>query len=158
MVLDISNPKAPSLVGGYAPPNAPESNGVGSNDGERVFALGDTVYLGRTYGTNELYALNAAIPASMAPLGFKDLGVGSNTSINGMVLRSNIAFVLTNKQLVSYTVSNPVAMLAYGAPLTLPGAKSGAALACDGNTLLRRPTMQAPTATATSMSYNPAYE
>ncbi|MGC9602179.1 MAG: hypothetical protein ABSE76_00330 [Minisyncoccia bacterium] len=127
IVLDISNPANPLLVGSYTPAT--------SANGERVLALGDTVYLGRTYGTNELYALNATAPASIVPLGFKDLGVGSNTSINGMVLRSNIAFLLTNKQLVSYDMSNPAAISAYGAPLVLPNATSGAALACDGNTL-----------------------
>ncbi|HUD03079.1 MAG TPA: hypothetical protein VMR46_03675 [Candidatus Paceibacterota bacterium] len=127
MVLDISNPASPLLAGSYTPAT--------SANGERVFALGDTVYLGRTYGTNELYVLNARTPSSIASLGFKDLGVGSNTSINGMVLRSNIAFLLTNKQLVSYAVSNPAALSAYGAPLVLPNAASGAALACDGNTL-----------------------
>jgi hypothetical protein len=135
IVLDISNPSAPTLVGSYTPPNAPESNGVGSNHGAHIVTIGDTAYLGRTYGTNELYVLNVATPASIAPLGFKDLGVGTNTSINGMVLRSNIAFLLTNKQLVSYTVSNPAAISAYGTPLILQSAASGAALACDGNTL-----------------------
>jgi hypothetical protein len=52
-----------------------------------------------------------------------------------MVLRSNIAFLLTNKQLVAYDVSNPATIFAYATPLTLPNALSGAALACDGNTL-----------------------
>jgi hypothetical protein len=127
MVLDISNPANPLLVGSYAPAT--------SANGEQVFAIGDTVYLGRTYGTNELYALNASTPTSISPFGFKDLGVGTNTSINGMVLRSNIAFLLTNKQLVAYDVSNPATIFAYATPLTLPNALSGAALACEGNTL-----------------------
>ena len=61
-VLDISNPANPTLAGSYTPAT--------SANGERVFALGDTVYLGRTYGTNELYVLNAATPASILPLWF----------------------------------------------------------------------------------------
>jgi hypothetical protein len=125
MVLDISNPANPLLAGSYT---------LATNaSGERVLALGNTVYLGRSYGTNEFYVLNASTPASIAPLGFKDLGVGNNTSINGMVLRSNIAFLLTNTQLVSYDTSNS-AIPAYGAALPLPSAKSGAALVCGGNT------------------------
>jgi prepilin-type N-terminal cleavage/methylation domain-containing protein len=127
IVLDVSNPANPQLVGSYTPAT--------SANGERVFALGTTVYLGRTYGTNELYVLDTSTPASISLFGLKDLGVGTNTSVNGMVLRSNIAFLLTNKQLVSYTVSNPAAISAYGTPLTLPNALSGAALACDGNML-----------------------
>jgi hypothetical protein len=51
-----------------------------------------------------------------------------------MVLRSNIAFLLTNTQLVSYDTSK-LAIPAYGAALPLPSAKSGAALVCGGNTL-----------------------
>ncbi len=128
IVLDISDKTKPPVFAGSYPPAT-------SANGERVIARGDTVYLGRTYGTNELYLLNAATPSNITSLGTKDLGVGSNTSINGMVLRSNIAFLLTNKQLVSYDLSNPAAIAAYAAPLALPNAASGAALACEGNTL-----------------------
>ncbi len=127
LVLDVSNPSTPSLVGSYVP--------SGGSNGERVFTVGDTVYLGRTFGTNELYMLNASSLSSIASLGSKDLGVWSNTSINGIVVRSNTAFLLTNTQLVSYDTTNPAAINAFGTPLTLPNASSGAALTCEGNVL-----------------------
>lgn len=127
IVLDISTPANPAWVGSYAP--------SGGSNGSRVLAVGNTVYLGRTFGTNELQVLDATSPSSIAPLGSKDLGVGANTSINGMVIRSDIAFLLTNTQLVSYNLGNSAAMGAYGTPLALPNASSGAALDCEGNTL-----------------------
>ena len=127
LVLDTSTLATPTLVGSYVP--------SGGSNGERVFTVGDTVYLGRTYGTNELYVLNAATLPSISSVGSKDLGVGSNTSINGIVVRSTTAFLLTNTQLLSYSVANPAAISAYGTPLTLPNASSGAALTCEGNVL-----------------------
>jgi hypothetical protein len=127
IVLDVSNKTSPVFVGSYTP--------AGGSNGERVLVVGDTIYLGRTYGTNELYLLNAATPASITSLGSKDIGTGSATSINGIVVRSNIAFLLTNTQLVLYNVGNPAAITAYATPLILPNASSGAALDCEGNTL-----------------------
>jgi type II secretory pathway pseudopilin PulG len=112
-VLDISNPAAPVRVGGYTPPNAPESNGVGSNHGETVMAVGSTVYLGRTYGTKEFYILNANNPASVLELGSVDVGAGNSPSIYGLAVRDYLAFFITNTQFQVWDISNPASIKPY---------------------------------------------
>jgi hypothetical protein len=128
LVLDISNPALPLLAGSFA--------GTGGANGARVSSVGNTVYLGRTFGTNEFYMLSAANPTTISTLGSIDLGVGSATSINGIVIRNTLAFLLTNTQLQVLNLSNPTAISKYNtSTLTLPGGSAGAALSCEGNTL-----------------------
>ena len=93
VIIDISDKANPFKVGGYSPAAAPETNGVGSNHGHNVFVIGHTTYLGRTYGTNEFYTLDTSNPANISTLGLpQDIGLGNKTSINGLLIRSNLAF------------------------------------------------------------------
>jgi len=110
-VLDISNPANPTRVSGYTPPNGPDTEGVGSDHGESVWVLGNTAYVGRTYGTSELYALDATTPTSIGLLGGRDVGSGNQTSINGLTVRDHLAFALTNAQFQVWDVSDPQAIV-----------------------------------------------
>ncbi len=121
-ILDVSDPTHPTRAGGYSP-------GIGSN-GESLFVTGSTVYLGRTFGTNEFYILNVQNPASITVLGSKDIGSGSSTSINGVVLRSNLAFLITNTQFQIWNVANPASITQWATPLSLP-AGSGTTISCS---------------------------
>jgi type II secretory pathway pseudopilin PulG len=141
-VFDITNPTTPSYVGGYAPPDLPDANGVGSNHGESVVAVGDRVYLGRTYGPSEFYILDASSTANILPFSSKDIGSGNKTSVNGLLVRDYLAFLLTKSQLQVWNIANPTST----SPWTTDGStngfvslalsgEEGVALTCEGNRL-----------------------
>lgn len=139
-IVDISNPSNPQRVGGYTPPAAPESNGVGSNHGKSVFSSGGTVYVGRTYGTTELYMLDVINPGSVDVTGSQDNGTGNKTSIYGIVAKGTLVFTETRTQFQVWDISNPVSIK----PWTTDGTTntflslaalggSGSALNCSGD-------------------------
>lgn len=142
-VLDISNPASPSLLGsGY---NAtPDTSGFGY--GRSIYAVGDTLYLGRTYITNapEFNILNVTNPSSIpsTPLGSYDSGPNATNpfSINGLIVRHYLAFVL----LGSATKGGSLQILSVGTPasttlstsVSIPNGTAGiggVSLDCEGN-------------------------
>jgi len=140
-VLDISTPSNPTRVGGFTPPNAPESDGVGSDHGESIFVLGTTAYLGRTYGTNEFYILNAATPSSISTMGSKDVGTGNQSGIYSVAVRNSLAFFITGSQFQVWNISNPANPAPWSADGTTATFLSlsslggtGTASDCEGNT------------------------
>ncbi len=118
-VLDISNPVLPIRVGGYTP--------AGSNNGESVYVKDNNVYLGRTFGTNEFYLLNSP---SGSFIKSKDIGGGSGTSINGLLVRENLMFLITNDEFQIWNTNGTITP--YAPDLDLPGG-SGTAIGCRGN-------------------------
>ncbi len=126
LVLDSSNPRNPTFIGSYT--------AAGGSNGKSLAMVGDTLYLGRTFGTNELYILNVANPAAVVALGSKDIGTGTNTSVRELLVRSNLAFLLSNTQLQIYNVAHATPVL-YAPAIALPVGTTGSALSCDGNTL-----------------------
>lgn len=101
-VIDISNPASPTRVGGYSP-------GGGSN-GESVSAVGNSVYLGRTFGSTEFYILNASNPASLSLTGSQDVGTGNQTSVNGVAVRDYLVFLVTPAQFQVWNIANPASL------------------------------------------------
>lgn len=93
-------------VGGYSPSAGPGSDGIGSDYGESLSMVGNSVYLGRTYGTKEFYLLNATTPSSLSMLGSQDIGSGNQTSVNGLAVKSNFAFLITPAQFQVWDISN----------------------------------------------------
>lgn len=145
-VIDVDPASATFMtqVGSFSTPSAlPGSNGVGSNYGESVQVIGNTAYLGRTYGTNEFYALNAINPAALAeyaPSSHTDVGTGNLTSVNGLEVRDYLAFLLTNAQFQVWNVSDPTHMYAWSADGTTNTflamssyGGAGTAMHCDGD-------------------------
>ncbi len=128
-ILDISNPLGPTRLTGYTPPGPlPDTtDGIGSDHGESVYIKDNTIYLGRTYGTTEFYMLNSP---SASLIKSKDLGSGNGTSINGLIIRENLAFLITNSQFQIWNTSGSISQ--YASPLDLPGG-SGTAIGCKGN-------------------------
>jgi hypothetical protein len=127
-VLDVHDPANPTFVGSFDAPG-------GSGNGKSIYGVGDTLYLGRTLGGSELYVLNNSNPATTLPsLGSYDLG---SDSINGLIVRDNVAFALTNNQLHMLNIDNPASISAFSSAITLPGASTsgGSDLDCEGNTL-----------------------
>jgi hypothetical protein len=128
-ILDISNPNSPHRIGGFTPP-------IGSNNGESIYVVGSTAYLGRTFGSNEFYILNTSNPASIISSGSKDLGSNNSTSINGLVVRASLSFLLTNSQFQILSISNPANIASVSSILLSDfGAVGGITLNCSGNYL-----------------------
>lgn len=129
-IFDVSNLSAPVPVGKY---DAPGGGGFGY--GNSIAMVGDTVYLGRTFisGQPELYILNAANPSSTLPppLGTREIG----SSVNGLLVRSNYAFVVTTGgQFQIYDISNPGSIPAAVRTIDLPGnGATGTSTDCEGN-------------------------
>jgi hypothetical protein len=67
-------------------------SGTGGLHGKSVDSVGDTVYLGRTFGTNELYILGAT--TTLTELGHIDTGSSSGTSINSILNRDYLTFTM----------------------------------------------------------------
>lgn len=98
-IIDVNNSANPARVGGYTP-------STGSNNGESIYAVGNTVYLGRTFGSNEFYMLNASNPSNVSVLGSRDVGTGNQTSINGLAVRNMLAFAITKGQFQVWDISD----------------------------------------------------
>jgi hypothetical protein len=118
----------------------PESNGVGSNHGESAYPVGNKLYLGRTYGTNELSVLDTTIPGNIVLLGNKDVGAGNKTSVYGLVVRDYLAFDITLNQFQVWNVANPASIQPWSADSTANSFLSfvsmggtGTALYCSGD-------------------------
>ncbi len=131
-ILNISNPNSPTRVGGFTPTALPDSNGVGSNYGESLFVTGNTAYLGRTYGTNEFYVLNVSTPGNVSVSNSADFGSGNQTSINGVIVRSNLVFTTTNSVFQVRQLSNLSSV--FGS-LTLSSTSPTGDFNCNGNVL-----------------------
>lgn len=124
-ILNISNPTNINSVGGFDAPG-------GSGNGKSLAMSGNNLYLGRTVGGNEFYILDDSNPETILPsLGSKDLG---SDSVNGIIIRNQIAFLLTNTQVQILNIQNPGSITQWATPLTLPSG-SGSGLGCTGNYL-----------------------
>lgn len=127
-ILDIDNPASPVPVGSY---DAPDNQG----NGKSVFIVGNTLYFGRTVtaANPELYVLNDSNPEAPlpAPLGTREVG----SSVNGILVRDYLAFLLTNNTFQILNISNSAAMYEWATPINLPGNSSGSTIECEGNNI-----------------------
>lgn len=102
-IIDITSPTNPLRAGGFTPP-------VGSSNGESIFISGNTAYFGRAFGSNEFYILNASTLSNISALGSQDIGSGSSTSVYGISVKSNLAFLTTKGQFQVWDISNQADM------------------------------------------------
>lgn len=142
-VFDVSDLMNPTPVGGY---NAPGGGGPINGHGKSLYLVGNTLYLGRTLiSGDELYALNNTNPASNLPMLWSkniqdsDDGVPpapNDTSINGLLIRDYLAFLITDSEFQIWRIDNPANIVRYATPLLLPpgsGNLQGTASDCEGN-------------------------
>jgi hypothetical protein len=87
IVLDIADPNHIQKVAGFDAPG-------GSGNGKSLARGGDIIYLGRTIGKNELFALNFNQVSSVSNLGSYTV----SDSINTMTAIPNILFIGTNNK------------------------------------------------------------
>ena len=128
IVLDISNPASPTQVGGF---NAV----VGAGRGKSISLVGDKLYVGETAPNAgpEFYVLNSGTPGDPQMIGSQEIG----QSVNGLIVRDSLAFLLTNSELNILNIANPNTITAFAPALTLPGSgpSGGSSLDCEGNVL-----------------------
>ncbi|MDQ3075642.1 MAG: hypothetical protein M3Q34_00750 [bacterium] len=135
-ILNISNPTNPTLVGGFDAPGGGANNG----NGKSIYLVGDKLYFGRTLlNGSEFYILNNTNQATNLPvLGSANIqNGGSNSSVNGLIIRNHLAFLITNAEFQILRIDNPSNITQYAAPLVLPpgtgGGLQGTATDCEGN-------------------------
>ena len=128
-ILDISNPNNPTYVGGF---NAQ----TGAGHGKSIFSIGAKLYLGKTSGLNfDFIILDNSNPQN-TPVPLDGTDVGTGNSVNEIIVRDYLSFVLTNKDLQIFNTSNPSSITPWGI-LTLPGIydsdKPEPSMDCEGN-------------------------
>lgn len=135
-ILDISNPQNIQPAGWFDAPGGGANNG----NGKSLNLIGNKLYFGRTLlNGDELYVLDGADPeVSLPVLGSKNItNGGSNTSINGIIVRDYLAFLITNEEFQIWNIQDPANITQYANPLTLPpgsgGGLQGTASDCEGN-------------------------
>jgi hypothetical protein len=125
IVLDITDFTSPSKVNDF--------DISGDSYGKSLSVIGDTIYLGRTFGSDEFYALNASDSLAISEYSHLDTGSG----INALIIRDYLAFfVTTGGQLQMIRVDDPTAISFYGTAVDLlpsPRTGSGTAMDCEGN-------------------------
>ncbi len=97
IALDVHAPSSPVAFKTF---NAPGSDTTNFGLGNTLALVGSTLFLGRNYiGTSpELYMLDAAQPSSFSPLASLDVGIAADPeSINGLVVRDNLLFMITTR-------------------------------------------------------------
>ena len=144
LVLDVSDKSNPHLatppVGGYF-----KTPGIGY--GRAVALAENAIYLGRTFAGSSVpnfYLLDGSNPA-LYPASYPVLGskvVGTNDSVNALVVRNSLAFLLTNNQFQVWDVSDPSTVVPYSSDGTqntflslAPIGGTGTAMSCDRNAL-----------------------
>jgi type II secretory pathway pseudopilin PulG len=139
VILNVTNPASPTLIGTY---NAmPDITNFGY--GRALYTVGDTVYLGRSWTNSssipQFLTLNASAMPVVAASSPNSKSLGTNFSLNGIIARDSLIFLLTgsqnsggNLQIINATSTAAVATV------SLPGATGtnnlgGTALDCEGN-------------------------
>ena len=131
-VLDISDPTSPKRINGFY------FNGSSGGNGKSLYGTAGKLYFGRTAskisGSSadfipEFFAFNNS--PSFSPSILAGLSLNTPQSLNGLIVRSNLAYFLTSNYFQIWDLSNPASITAWASPLSLPG--NGSALDCEGN-------------------------
>lgn len=100
IILDISDPANPFKTDGYTP-------SAGLTHGEKLTIVGNTAYLGRTFGADEFHILDVSNHNNISLVAKKDIGTSNQTSIHGLIVRDYLAFLITLNQFQIWDISNP---------------------------------------------------
>lgn len=122
-ILNISIPNSPFYVNGF---------GLGSGNGKSLDLVGDMLSFGRTTATGEDFQiLDVASPSiSISKIGGKDAG----SSVNGVLMRDHLLFVLTNNALKIYDLVNLADIALVGVlPLPVNGSSTEPSMDCESD-------------------------
>ncbi len=140
-VLDISDPQSPQPISKFYHHGA-----IGGN-GKSLYVKDDNLYFGRTAtklsGTNdaipEFFMFNNSNPTTDPLLSFGSLPLPqSGDSINGLAVKNNLVFFITNQEFQVWDVSNPSAINLYSSVSLSEFSQgsttgSGTSLYCSGD-------------------------
>jgi len=128
IILDIEDLQNPGVVRTF---DAPDTVG----NGKSLYVVGDTLYLGRTVTSQnpEFLVLTNPDPNLAAPTLIASKEIGG--SINGLIVRSNLAFILTNSQFSILSLNDLSAINQFTTPTTLShrGGAPAPSFDCEGN-------------------------
>ena len=127
-ILDMTNPSSIVVSGNY---------GAGNGNGKSLHIVGNNVYLGRTTGAGtDIQILDNTNPTVTLPLlGGIDIEPPTN-SVNAVIVRDYLSFLLTNSGLRIYNTSNPASpalISAYALPQS--GSATEPSMDCEDNRL-----------------------
>jgi hypothetical protein len=130
IALDIHDPTHPTQIASWS--------ASGAGFAKSLTAVGDTLYLGRSYanGTQkELYILDASsTSSSFATLGSADIGTNVHkASVNAVRIRDTLAYLLTSDDIELWNIGDPSHLGPSTGAIPLPNSSAGSALDCEGN-------------------------
>lgn len=133
-ILDIENLKNPILVEGFD---------SGSRNGKSLYSVGDRLYFGKAKDISsdkDFYILNNKNPEG--PLSEISSTNILASSINNIIVRSNLGFFLTNSTLEIFNIGEPTSLSPFNLenplttlPLTINGSTIKPSMDCEGNYL-----------------------
>ena len=126
-IISASSPNLPSLAGNF---NSP----VGGGNGKSLYIVGDKLYLGKTVpnSASDFHILDNSNPALTLP----ELGPGIDlpSSVNAVIVRDYLSFILTNTELRIYKTDEPVAITSWASlPLPVSGNATEPSMDCEDN-------------------------
>ena len=132
-IIDMQNPSTMTLAGGF--------DMSGGGNGKSLYLVGNRLYFGNTVPSigNDLHVLDNTSPNSTLP---EIAGTNLATSLNAIVVRNTLAFLLTNTSLEVFDVGDPHSTSAFSigsavGTLALPssGSATEPSMDCEGNRL-----------------------
>ena len=144
-VLDVTNPAVPKRVSGFFQTSPIGGYGKAAVVVGKPSSAGYTLYLGRTTSSPgsvdtvpEFYVLDATDPnaVSQTSLGSLPLAIAGD-SIDNIIIRDYLGFILTNNQLIIGRVDNPPdighSWTNASYPLPVSGGQTPPSMDCEGN-------------------------
>jgi hypothetical protein len=135
LILNVQDPGNIAMTGSYDAPG-----NTASGFGEAVFVASSTAALGRSYIYNQpefmLLDLSSTSPSVLGSALINKLS--ETASVETVIIRDFIGFVLTNSELQLWDISNPQHMNSYTSSIPLPEnskSTSSSVLTCGNNTL-----------------------
>jgi len=128
IILNIENLQNPVVTRTF---DAPDTVG----NGKSLYAMGDTLYLGRTVTSQnpEFLVLTNPDPNLATPTLIASKEIGG--SVNGLIVRSNLAFILTNSQFHTLSLEDLSSINQFTTPVALRyrGGAPVPSFDCEGN-------------------------
>jgi prepilin-type N-terminal cleavage/methylation domain-containing protein len=108
-----------------------------SGNGKSIYTVGDNLYLGKTVSStnNEFMVLNNSYPLYINKNNPSPASMDIGASVNGLIVRDYLAFLLTNNELNIVNIKNPENITNFTSPVNLPNSSSSgsSSIDCEGN-------------------------
>lgn len=135
LILNVTNPASPSLVGTY---NAtPDQTNFGYGRG--LYTVGNNVYFGRSWTNSSSIPQFLTLDASTTPVSLvNSKSLGTNYSLRDIIVRDYLAFLLlgSNTSGGQLQIISATSTAQWATPVSLPSGatgQGGVAMDCEGN-------------------------